>query len=239
MHEFITVPIKFNPDLLRQFATSFGEALNNQQVDVIVLTGRDNYFCMGMDLDYIATDYDPCFVAQFCNTLKMMKSSSKPVLAKVEGGVIAGGLALLSTVDFIIADETASFCLPESAFGLTPAIAIACLLERIKPHHIKYLAWTSVAISAKQALEWGVVDKVSSEASLDQDILLMSHLFSRTPANVIRESRQLLSKYSSFEDVINQGGQLLQDKLKDIQMIEKISGYLENIRLFNDEYARD
>ncbi|ALX97488.1 MULTISPECIES: enoyl-CoA hydratase/isomerase family protein [Serratia] len=239
MHEFITVPIKFNPDLLREFEISFGEALNNQQVDVIVLIGRDNYFCMGMDLDYIATDYAPCFVAQFCNTLKMVRSSSKPVLAKVEGSVIAGGVALLSMVDFIIADEAASFSLPESAFGLTPAIAIACLLERIKPQHIKYLAWTSDAISAKQALEWGLVDKVSSAASLEQDVLLMRHRFSRTPASVIRESRQLLSKYSPFEDVINLGGQLLQDKLKDIQVIEKISVYLENIRLFNDEYARD
>jgi polyketide biosynthesis enoyl-CoA hydratase PksH len=74
---------------------------------------------------------------------------------------------------------------------------------------------------------------------LEQDVLLMSHLFSRTPTSVIRESRQLLSKHSSFEDVINLGGQLLQDKLKDIQVIEKISAYLENIRLFNDEYARD
>ncbi|KAG4080572.1 hypothetical protein HA402_008903 [Bradysia odoriphaga] len=151
---------------------------------------------MGMDLDYIATDYAPCFVVQFCNTLKMVRSSSKPVLAKVEGGVIAGGVALLSIVDFIIADEAASFSLPESAFGLTPAIAIACLLERIKPQHIKYLAWTSDAISAKQALEWGLVDKVSSAASLEQDVLLMRHRFSRTPASVIRESRQLLSKYS-------------------------------------------
>lgn len=239
MHEFIAVPIKFNPDLLREFEISFGEALNNQQVDVIVLIGGDNYFCMGMDLDYIATDYAPSFVAQFCNILKMVKNSSKPVLAKIEGSVIAGGLALLSIVDFIIADETAFFSLPESAFGLTPAIAIACLLERIKPHHIKYLAWTSVAISAKQALEWGLVDKVSSEASLDQDILLMSHLFSRTPASVIRESRHLLRKHSSFEDIINQGGLLLQEKLKDVQVIEKISDYLENVRFFNDEYARD
>lgn len=239
MHEFITVPIKFNPDLLRQFEASFSEALNNKQVDVIVLIGRDDYFCMGMDLDYIATDYDPCFVMQFCSILIMVKSSSKPVLAKVEGRVIAGGVALLSIVDFIIADETVSFSMPESAFGLTPAIAIACLRERIKPHHIKYLAWSCAAISAKQALEWGLVDKVSSVASLEQDILSMSQTLSRTPASVIRESRQLLGKHASCEDVINLGGQLLQDKLKDVQVIERISDYLESVKLFNDEYAGD
>lgn len=92
MHEYVTVPIKFSPDSLADFESRFISALNNEDYKVIVLTGGPTYFSMGMDLTYISTHYDADFVSQFCHILKMVRNSHKPVLAKVEGNVIAGGL---------------------------------------------------------------------------------------------------------------------------------------------------
>ncbi|MFA3761713.1 enoyl-CoA hydratase/isomerase family protein [Yersinia sp. 2544 StPb PI] len=239
MHEYVTVPIKFNPNSLADFESRFISALNNERYNVIVLTGGPTYFSMGMDLTYISTDYDANFVSQFCTILKMVRSSHKPVLAKVEGNVIAGGIALLSVVDFILSSDTASFSLPEVTFGITPTIAMSCLLERIRPHHLKYFVWSSSVISAKQALKWGLIDQVNILENLDQDIQVMSKKLSRVPTSAIKESKLLLTEHHSFDERLDLGGHLLVKKLNDSQTIEKICQYLENIKLFNDEYADD
>ena len=239
MHDCVTVPLKFNPGSLVDFESRFTSALNDERNKVIVLTGGATYFCMGMDLVYISAAYDTSFVSQFGGILKMVRNSHKPVLAKVEGNVIAGGLALLSVVDFILASETASFSLPEASFGITPTVAMACLLERIRPHHLKYLVWSSNPISAKQALEWGLVDHVSAPEKLEQDTQVLSRKFSRVPTSVMRESKALLAEHQSFDATLSLGCQILENKLNDPQTIEKINRYLEDIKLFNDEYADD
>ncbi|WP_411704163.1 enoyl-CoA hydratase/isomerase family protein [Edaphovirga cremea] len=237
MHEYVMVPIKFNPDLLADFESRFTAALNNEQCHVIVLTGDLNWFSMGMDLDYISTDYEPLFISQFCNILKMVKNSPKPVLARVEGDVIAGGIALMCVADYIISCETVSFSLPESSFGITPTIAMSCLLERITPHHLKFLVWSATAISARKALEWGIVDKISTTETIEQDVRAMSNKLSHIPESIIRESKLLLDWHSSFDKTLDLGSHLLGEKLSDPQIIEKTRHYLECISLFNDEYA--
>ncbi|AMO94707.1 enoyl-CoA hydratase/isomerase family protein [Collimonas fungivorans] len=239
MHECVAVPLKFNPGSLADFASRFASALNNERNKVIVLTGGATCFSMGMDLVYISTAYDASFVSQFAAILKMVRSSHKPVLAKVEGDVIAGGMALLAVADVILASESASFSLPEASFGITPAIAMSCLLERIRPHHLKYLVWNSNVVAAKQALEWGLVDHVSTPENLERDIQVLNRKLSRLVPSVIEESKMLLAERHSFERTLNIGCQLLENKLNDAQAMEKIRRYLEDIRLFNDEYAGD
>ncbi|WP_016680284.1 enoyl-CoA hydratase/isomerase family protein, partial [Yersinia pestis] len=234
MHEYVTVPIKFSPDSLADFENRFISALNDERYKVIVLIGGPTYFSMGMDLTYISTHYDADFVSQFCHILKMVRNSHKPVLAKVEGNVIAGGLALLSVVDFILSSDSASFSLPEVTFGITPTIAMSCLLERIRPHHLKYFVWSSSVISAKQALKWGLIDQINTLENLDQDIQVISNKLSRIPKSAIRESKLLLAEQYSFEESLDLGSHLLVERLNDAQTIEKIRHYLEDIKLFND-----
>lgn len=239
MHECVTVPMKFNPGTLTDFESRFALAQNNAENKVIVLTGGAACFSMGMDLVYISTAYDASFVSQFGNLLTMVRNSRKPVLAKVEGDVIAGGMALLAVADFILSSETASFSLPEASFGVTPAVAMSCLLERVRPHHLKYLVWSSSVIAAKQALDWGIVDHISMPQELDRDTQVLSRKLSRLSPSVIGESKMLLAERHSFERALKMGCQLLENKLDDPQAIKKIRRYLEDIKLFNDEYADD
>ncbi|MES2264402.1 MAG: enoyl-CoA hydratase/isomerase family protein [Pseudomonadota bacterium] len=239
MHECIAVPVKFNPDSLADFENRFASALSNTRHKVIVLTGGAAYFSMGMDLAYISTAYNASFVSQFGAILKMVRNSHKPVLAKVEGNVIAGGMALLSVADFILSSDAATFSLPEATFGITPTIAMSCLLERVKSQHLKHMVWNPGPISAKQAFDWGIVDHIATPESLEQDVQAWSRKLARLPLSVVRESKMLLDEHHSFEKTLDLGCQLLQEKLDDPGTIEKISQYLEDIRLFNDEYADD
>jgi enoyl-CoA hydratase/carnithine racemase len=237
VHEFVAVPVKFNPAALEDFESRFLYALGNEKCKVIVLVGSSSYFSIGMDLTYISSAYGAGFVSQLSDILKMVKKSHKPVLARIDGNVIAGGMALLGVADFVLSSETATFSLPEAKFGIAPTIAMASLLERVRPHYLKHLVWNPGVISAKQACEWGIVDQTVQPENLDQEINALAHKLSRLPASVISESKALLAEHGCYEAMLDFGCQILESKLADPQAIAKISRYLEDISLFNDEYA--
>lgn len=237
MHEFVAVPVKFNPGSLADFESRFLCALGNEKCKVVVLVGGDTYFSIGMDLNYISCGSDAGFVAQFSRILKMVKKCHKPVLARIDGNVIAGGMAMLGVVDFVLSSETASFSLPEARFGITPTIAMACLLERIRPHDLKRFVWNPGVISAKQACEWGIVDQVIKPENLARETNALADRLSRLHASVISESKSLLDEHARYETMLDLGCQILERKLADPEAIRKIGHYMEDISLFNDEYA--
>lgn len=237
MHESVVVPVKFNPGSLADFESRFLSMLGDERCKVIVLVGDDNYFSMGMDLAYISTAQESGFLSQFSGLLKTIRTSHKPVLARIDGKVIAGGMTLLGVSDFVLSSMSASFSFPEARFGITPAIAMSCLLERVRPHHLKYLAWNPGVISALQAFEWGIVDQVIKPENMDREIKALIEKLARLPMSVVSESKALLSVRTRHEAALDLGCQILERKLADPSVIQKIGRYLEDISLFNDEYA--
>lgn len=239
MFERVTVPLTLNPDSLADFDSSFMAARHSDRCRVILVTGGVRYFCTGMDLDYVLDSYEPGFATQFVNTLRMVRNSPKPVLACVEGAVIAGGMALLSVADIVVSSEVASFRLPEASFGVAPAIAIACLRERIAPSALKFLAWTSSAITARRAFDIGLVDYISTPDALDRDVRTLSKRLAGLPSAVLSASRTMLGIRGSFDDALEAGCDLLRSQLNDPGIKERIRCYREVAKSFNGECVDD
>ena len=239
MLDELRVPLTINPATLAAFEQRFIAALQRETTKVIVLTGHEDSFCIGMDLNAVLKNGHEPLLALFCDVLKRVKNSPKPVIAKVEGKVIAGGIALLAMVDIIIASNQSSFSLPETRFGLTPSIAMCCLLERIKPHQIRQWVWQQKNLSATQALEWGVVDELATPENLTNSVTRMSQRLSSLPATVITQSKQLLGSVGTFEQRLDGGRYLLAENLSNPQILEKIRCYLDDIHWLIDNDAED
>lgn len=237
MFERVAVPASINPDSLSGFNNRYTVALSNDQCQVIHLTGDAKAFCTGMDLNYVADAYERDFIGRFAATLRMVRHSSKPVVAMVEGDVIAGGMALLSVADLVVAIESATFQLPEASFGLAPTIAMACLRERIALGDLKTLAWTSQRVSARRALEIGLVDHVCAQDTLDRDVQGISRELARIPAEVIRASRTLLGVDGSFDEVLGVGCDLLRRRLEEPGVMDRVRCYRDGVMLVNGKGA--
>jgi enoyl-CoA hydratase/carnithine racemase len=159
----------------RELVETFEEVSADREVRVMVLTGAGDAFCSGADLG------DPTGVAGRPGDpqLVQMRSLSdvalrlhrvpKPTIAKV-GGVAAGaGMSLAMGCDLVVASQSARFSQIFSRRGLSPDLGASWLLPRfIGLHRAKELAFFADILSAEEAAEFGVVNKVVPDDQLDK-----------------------------------------------------------------------
>ncbi|OBG39246.1 enoyl-CoA hydratase-related protein [Mycobacterium sp. E3198] len=175
-----------------------GDALEQAQHDpgvrAVVITGAgDKSFCAGADLKAIARRenlYHPehgewgfaGYVHHFID---------KPTIAAVNGTALGGGTELALASDLVVADERATFGLPEVKRGL---IAAAGGVFRIVDHLPRKVAmellFTGEPITASDALKWGLINQVVKEGSvLDAALALAARVTVNAPLSVQASKR--------------------------------------------------
>jgi enoyl-CoA hydratase len=133
-------------------------ALDAEGTGAIVLTGRDPAFCAGLDL----TELSPSAAnLRIDETGRPWPALSTPVIAAVNGPAVTGGLELVLHCDFAIASERAAFADTHTRVGVLPGWGLSVLLpEAVGLRRAKQMSFTGNYITAQQALEWGLVNRV-------------------------------------------------------------------------------
>jgi enoyl-CoA hydratase/carnithine racemase len=136
----------------------------NPEVNVIILTGKDNSFGVGADIKEIqaSTQKDQLFNDYFERIwYKILPKIRKPIIAAVNGMCFGGGFEIALMCDFIIASENAQFGLPEIKLGVIPGGGGTQRLPRlVGKSKAMEMILTGVPISAKEAREWHIVSQV-------------------------------------------------------------------------------
>ena len=102
--------------------------------------------------------------------MQLIEIVPQPVVARVHGLATAAGCQLVATCDLAVAAEEAAFAAPGGKGGWfchTPMVAIARNIGRKRAAE---LAFTGDTISARQALDWGLVNAVAPDAELDEAV---------------------------------------------------------------------
>lgn len=135
---------------------------------VVILEGQAGIFCTGMDFNEISElslvgneEEINLWAFRYQNTLKRFASISKVMVAKIDGKVLAGGMGLAAACDLVIASKQATFCLPETLWGLLPAMIAPYLIRRIGFQKTYAMALTSYTIPANEALAMHLIDELS------------------------------------------------------------------------------
>jgi len=166
-----------NGTMWRELLEVFDDVATDRHDRVMVLTGSGGAFCSGADLgdaaDVAGRPGDPYLVQMRAlgNVALRLHQIPKPTIAKV-GGVAAGaGMSMALGCDLVVASESARFSQIFSKRGLSVDFGASWLLPRfIGMHRAKELAFFADIISAQQAAEFGVVNKVVPDDLLDQAV---------------------------------------------------------------------
>jgi methylglutaconyl-CoA hydratase len=158
-------------ELVESLAAHLGEATADARVRVIVLTGAGTVFCAGADLKERRTvsggaesdDDLPTFVRVF----QAIANSPQPVVAKLNGHAMAGGLGLACSCDIVIAPKRAQMGFTEVRIGVAPAIISVVCLPKLRTADAAELFLTGERISAIRAAEVGLVNKVVADDQVD------------------------------------------------------------------------
>lgn len=139
---------------------------------VVVLTGAgDRVFCAGADLAALAHDPTARRAAgrAFARLLARITSFERPIIARVNGACLAGGMGLFLAADLAVCTPKTQFFLPEGNVGMFPMM-VGALLRRVVGDRVALdLALTGRKVDASEALRLGLVNRVAAEGALDAE----------------------------------------------------------------------
>ena len=192
-----------NPAVINALAAALTRANSDRSVRAIVLTGAgDKAFCAGADLQSGQSfQFDYAEPTQgFANLLRLSRQMTVPMVARVNGACMAGGMGLLAMCDLAVAAPHAQFGLPEVKVGVFPAQVLSVLNGLIGARALTELCITGEPIGAEEALRLGLINRVSEDLDAGVDALL-NRFLDKSPA-AIRRGLYLMKRIGamSFEE---------------------------------------
>ena len=161
-----------NADVNRGLLAGLAQARDSQDARVVVLTGAgDRAFCAGADLGGLRPDAGAAELHQgralFADVLTQLRRLPKPVIARVNGAALAGGFGLALGCDLVVAADHATFGTTEVKVGMWPYMISAVVNEHLGPKRTMDLLLSGRRMDAREASEWGLVNRVVPAAQLD------------------------------------------------------------------------
>ncbi len=180
-----------NEEVVRTIHGALAEAVEDRECRAIVLTGAgDQAFCAGADLQKNtqggAFDVDFSRPQHYVVDLfKRIQGCPLPLIARVNGHAMAGGFGLLCACDMAIAAEDVRIGTPEPKVGVTPMMILPFMLRVLPPRRLQEMCVTGEHFTAREALEWGVVNYVVPRAELDVKIeWLLNRILDKSPTAI-------------------------------------------------------
>jgi enoyl-CoA hydratase/carnithine racemase len=188
----IDEPERRNPltnEAMAQVGDSLGEACRDPEIRVIVITGAgDRVFSAGGDLSGGFVDAPLAGHGDrgaLADLIRDLRRCPKPVVARVNGHALGGGLGIVAGCDVAIAAQGAVFGTPEIAVGLWPMMITAVLRPLVPRRQLLEMMLTGRRFDAEEAANLGIVNRVVARDQLDAAVdEVVESLAGQSPAAV-------------------------------------------------------
>jgi 2-(1,2-epoxy-1,2-dihydrophenyl)acetyl-CoA isomerase len=177
-----------NLTLGREFFTATLELDENPEVRCIVVTGAGKAFCAGGDVKDFAENLPRIGVllkeltTYLHGAVSRLARSPKPVIMGVNGIAAGGGLSLALSGDLVVAAESARFTMAYSKIGATPDGSASYFLPRlIGLRRALELHYTNRVLTAREALEWGMVNRVVPDVEFAEALRALARELAQGP----------------------------------------------------------
>lgn len=185
-----------NEDVLAGIGEGLRLAQADSSIRAVVLTGAgERAFCAGADLqpgsDILDFDFSSP-TTSYARLLRQAVECDLPLVARVNGSCVAGGMGLLSMCDMAVAASHAQFGLPEVAIGIFP-MQVASVMQHLLPRRkFAEMCITGEFITSQEALEIGLVNYVVPPAELDAKMAwLLDRITGKSPTAIRRGKHAL------------------------------------------------
>jgi enoyl-CoA hydratase/carnithine racemase len=191
---------------INELRAAFAELSRDADVRVVILRGAgDVAFCAGADLKEVATLSDlPArrrYFGGVADLLETIHRMPQPVIARVAGFALAGGMGLAAGCDFVLAADNAEFGLPEITLGLFPMVVMAPILRLVGPRAAVELALGGERIDALRAERLGLVTRVVPLSQLDSEVHRLARRLKSFSPLVLGLGKQAIYNSASMDYV--------------------------------------
>ncbi len=188
----------FSDTMIGDLTRAFVAIAHDDAVRVVVLAAAGKSFCAGADLNWMKrmagysdaeNKADALLLARM---LKSIHDCPKPVVARVQGDVYAGGTGLVAACDIAVAAGAAGFCLSETRLGLIPATIGPYVIRAMGERAARRYMVTAERFDAAEALRLGFVHEVVDADALDAAVTRFVDLLKANSSNAMQETKRLI-----------------------------------------------
>jgi enoyl-CoA hydratase/carnithine racemase len=185
-----------NDQLTAELAAAAAAAENTEEVRAVILYGGEKVFAGGADIAEMA-EADSAAMAAWSGRLQAALSRlagiGKPVVAAITGYALGGGLELALAADLRVAGERARVGQPEILLGIIPGAGGTQRLSRlVGPARAKEIIFSGRMLTAAEALEIGLLDRVVPDESVYAAALDMVKPYVNGPSLALRAAKQAI-----------------------------------------------
>lgn len=221
-----------HPQMINEIAFAMQYAKTSNHVWVIVIRAEGNVFCAGADLKAFMG-----MVGEFDSSIpdpneeilvaELFQKVHKPVIAKIEGDVYAGGFFFLAGSTYVLANEAVKFGLPEVKRGLYPFQVMAALLK-VMPRR-KVIDWCirGYNLQVKEAATLGLVTNLTTSETIDNVTQQLIHDLKQNSPSAIRMGLEALDQIESKESQHKYLMQMLQKTIGTKDGVEGLTAFRE------------
>ena len=158
--------------MLRDLATAFRWCQHEPEVRVTILTGAgDRAFCAGADLNSFDGGMNDLELHRsrdlFVELFTLMANLGKPIVGRINGHALAGGLGLACSCDLLVSTDTATFGTPEINVGIWPMMIQAILARNLPRKVLLEMEMLGDRWTATQLEAFGLINRVVPHDQLD------------------------------------------------------------------------
>lgn len=188
----------FSETMIGELTRAFTALGRHDGVKVVVLAAAGKAFCAGADLNWMKkmSGYsdaenraDALLLARM---LKTIHDCPKPVVARVQGDVYAGGTGLVAACDIAVAVREAGFCLSETRLGLIPATIGPYVIRAMGERAARRYMLTAERFDAAEAMRIGYVHEVVDADRLDAAVARYVDVLNANSSNAMHETKRLI-----------------------------------------------
>ncbi len=185
--------------LLQRIAKAFDTFSEDESVKVVILKSeKDRTFCAGASLEELLAIDNPtdgvAFFAGFGKVVNAMRKCKKPIIGRIQGKAVGGGVGIIAACDYAMATEKASVKLSEISIGIGPFVVEPAIRRKIGIGAVSELAlnpamWQNAYWAKEKGLYARVFDNIKD---LDKEIQILSEQLASYAPQAVQHLKKVL-----------------------------------------------
>jgi len=194
-----------NSDLVEELLAKAKSLENNDDIKALIIMGEKN-FAAGGDIKYMVN----CSASEaknfmFAGLFKQIENLKMPTIAAISGYALGGGFELALACDFRLASKNAILALPEINIGIFPGAGGSIRLPRlIGEAKAKELIYLGSRVTADEALELGILNKVVDDDKLKESAIELAQKLSTKPKLALSAAKKTINCAMGYNKIVEE-----------------------------------
>jgi len=223
-------------EMIAELDQALDEVSGRNDLLFMVLSGNGRSFCAGADLNwfYGSDENNPEESAARYKHLAdlLLKLYQLPLVtvACTRGNVFGGGIGLMATCDFVLAEANTRFMFSEVKLGLLPATILPFVAKRLSVQNLRKWILTGSLFNAPEAHQAGLVDVLYEEDQLEKTLSEFMNSFDSAAPSAVKRAKNMINQVTSGAIGVNNTGLtavILAEALSSPDGQEGIRAFLE------------